>query len=44
MSCAVQLIDEHYLAITAIITVLMQSCFFLIAAGFEFDYVTDFAG
>jgi hypothetical protein len=43
-SCAVQLIDDHYLVVTAIITFLMQSSFFIVAAGFQFDYVTDFAG
>jgi len=37
-------IDQNYLAITAVVTVLYQFSFFVIAAGFKFDKVTDFAG
>eukprot|EP00250_Pteridium_aquilinum_P008647 c18100_g1_i1 orf=874-1854(-) len=37
-------LDDNYLGITAIVTVLYQSSFFVIAAGFKFDKVTDFAG
>lgn len=37
-------LDDNYLAITAIVTVLYQLSFFIIAAGFKFDKVTDFAG
>ncbi|KAI5084294.1 hypothetical protein GOP47_0000463 [Adiantum capillus-veneris] len=37
-------LDDNYLAITAIVTVLYQFSFFLIAAGCKFDKVTDFAG
>ncbi|CAH1779485.1 unnamed protein product [Owenia fusiformis] len=36
--------DENNLAICAIVTVGMQLVFFLVAAGFKFDKVTDFAG
>ncbi|MCO5598402.1 hypothetical protein L7F22_052497 [Adiantum nelumboides] len=37
-------LDDNYLAITAIVTVLYQLSFFIIAAGCKFDKVTDFAG
>lgn len=37
-------IDPYYLAITAIVTVAYQLSFFLVANGFKFDKVTDFAG
>lgn len=40
----VQIFDEDHLAISAIITVGMQLIFFIIAATFQFDKVTDFAG
>jgi len=36
--------DAHYLALTFLITVFMQLSFFVVAYGFEFDLVTDFAG
>lgn len=36
--------DDDNLAICAIVTVAMQLSFFVIAAGFKFDKVTDFAG
>lgn len=41
---AVQIFDDSHLAICAIITVAMQLIFFTIAATFQFDKVTDFAG
>ncbi|XP_022092156.1 uncharacterized protein LOC110980115 [Acanthaster planci] len=37
-------IDEYNLAICAIVTVVMQTIFFIIAATCKFDKVTDFAG
>ncbi|CAM9868565.1 unnamed protein product [Chrysoparadoxa australica] len=37
-------LDDHLLALTAIVTVVMQLSFFSIAATFKFDKVTDFAG
>ena len=36
--------DYDNLAICAIVTVAMQLSFFVVAAGFKFDKVTDFAG
>ncbi|KFK43981.1 hypothetical protein AALP_AA1G199300 [Arabis alpina] len=39
-----KVIDSHYLAITAIVTVGYQFIFFVITALFKFDQVTDFAG
>ncbi|XP_054707692.1 uncharacterized protein LOC129217419 [Uloborus diversus] len=41
---AVLVLDEDHLGISAIITVGMQLIFFIIAASFQFDKVTDFAG
>lgn len=40
----VEVLDERYLAICAIVTVGMQMSFFIIAATCKFDKVTDFAG
>jgi len=37
--CAVPVLDEYYLGITAIITASQQFIFFLIAAGLKFDKV-----
>ena len=37
-------VDPDNLAICAIVTVAMQVAFFIVAAGFKFDKVTDFAG
>ncbi|KAK4997441.1 hypothetical protein LTR66_003136 [Elasticomyces elasticus] len=37
-------LDDYYLAITLLITVVYQLFFFCIAFGFKFDKVTDFAG
>ncbi|CAK9226445.1 unnamed protein product [Sphagnum jensenii] len=37
-------LDSNYLAITAIVTVLYQFSFFVVAATCRFDKVTDFAG
>ncbi|KAK1287304.1 hypothetical protein QJS10_CPB19g01826 [Acorus calamus] len=37
-------IDSHFLALTAIVTVCYQFTFFIITALFKFDKVTDFAG
>lgn len=36
--------DEHYLGITAVVTVVMQLLFFAVAYGAGIDTVTDFAG
>ncbi|GBO44407.1 hypothetical protein AVEN_129779-1 [Araneus ventricosus] len=41
---AVIIFDEDHLLISAIITFAMQLIFFIIAATFQFDKVTDFAG
>lgn len=41
---AIELWDEHNFGICAIVTVSMQIIFFTIAATFQFDKVTDFAG
>ncbi|RIA95256.1 hypothetical protein C1645_758090 [Glomus cerebriforme] len=41
---AVKVLDNYYLAITAIITVLYQLIFFTVAYGFQIDSVTDFGG
>lgn len=40
----VEIFDETHLAVSAIVTVLMQCIFFVIAAVYEFDKLTDFAG
>ncbi|RUP51426.1 hypothetical protein BC936DRAFT_148146 [Jimgerdemannia flammicorona] len=40
----VQVFDNYYLGITALVTILYQLSFFTVAASFKFDTVTDFAG
>ena len=40
----VWIIDENNLALCAIVTVVMQLSFFIIAYSCKFDKVTDFAG
>jgi hypothetical protein len=39
--CAVPVLDRYYLGLTAIITVVQQGLFFIIAAGFKFDKVCE---
>lgn len=41
---AVEIFDEDHLAVSAIVTIGMQLIFFSIAATFQMDKVTDFAG
>lgn len=41
---ATQFLDEHYLGLTAVVCAGMQTAFFIVAATFKFDKVTDFAG
>mmetsp|Transcript_19976 Transcript_19976/g.47579 ORF Transcript_19976/g.47579 Transcript_19976/m.47579 type:complete len:305 (-) Transcript_19976:79-993(-) len=43
-ACAVEVFDPFYLLISALITVGQQLAFFIVAACFKFDKVTDFAG
>lgn len=40
----VEILDADHLAISAVVTIGMQVLFFIIAATFKFDKVTDLAG
>jgi len=40
----VLVLDEYFLAVTALVTVVFQLFFFFIAAGCKFDLLTDLAG
>ena len=42
--CITQIFDNYYIIISSIITIIQQFLFFIIAAYFKFDKVTDFAG
>ena len=42
--CIIQIFDNYYIIISCIITIIQQFLFFIIAAYFKFDKVTDFAG
>ena len=44
MACQHAVLDAHFLGVSAVATVGYQLLFFIIAAFFEFDTVTDFAG
>lgn len=40
----IQIWDENHLGISAVVTIGMQIIFFIIAATFQLDKLTDFAG
>lgn len=42
--CITHIFDNYYIIISSIITIIQQFLFFIIAAYFKFDKVTDFAG
>jgi len=44
MFCETEVLDGYFMGLCALVTVAMQVSFFIIAAYYKFDKVTDFAG